>query len=452
MTNERELTPPSGSSTLPQISNTNTSERPPVTTTVFVATTPENMLFAYRASTSANLNPMISLDFVEANYKVLESLLRERQRQMHNEDLRTELEYFTHLGRNESSQPLQSSLTSVYRGHQPTTNTGRNLPHNGVFLSHHAQPLLPNSLHIPIGFVPTHVHPYSQSSAGIVNGIPLSFPFQVQNDVKERIVVSDQYPEQTIVIGRQLSTKTKIKLQDLLREYADVFAWTTADMMRVPRTIIIGGKAFNIEHRVNELKHLEPVKQKKRSLAPKRNKEIHIQKVDGRRKLCVDFTDINKACPKEHHPLPVAEQKILARPEKSRSIAKWAIELGEHEIKFRGRNSVKGHILADFLAKTPSMGNREVKDEEAKRKEPEPKNAWKLFTDGASSFNGSRAGLSPRRKRIYLCPKVRIRDHQQRGRIQGTTGRSIVGSVKNHKTGILLAINAQRCKGFNSEM
>ncbi|GJW16998.1 reverse transcriptase domain-containing protein [Tanacetum coccineum] len=29
-----------------------------------------------------------------------------------------------HLGRNESGQPLQSSLTSVYGGHQPTTNTG----------------------------------------------------------------------------------------------------------------------------------------------------------------------------------------------------------------------------------------------------------------------------------------------------------------------------------------
>nr|GEV79632.1 reverse transcriptase domain-containing protein [Tanacetum cinerariifolium] len=32
--------------------------------------------------------------FVEANYKVLESLLRERRRQIRNEDLRTELEYF----------------------------------------------------------------------------------------------------------------------------------------------------------------------------------------------------------------------------------------------------------------------------------------------------------------------------------------------------------------------
>nr|GEU39094.1 reverse transcriptase domain-containing protein [Tanacetum cinerariifolium] len=38
---------------------------------------------------------MISLTFIEANYEVLESLLRERRRQKRNEDLRTELEYFS---------------------------------------------------------------------------------------------------------------------------------------------------------------------------------------------------------------------------------------------------------------------------------------------------------------------------------------------------------------------
>ncbi|GJV44052.1 hypothetical protein Tco_1428588 [Tanacetum coccineum] len=77
MTNGRETTPPPGFSTPPQIPNINTSERPPMTTTVFSATTPENTPFAYRAFTSANPNPMISPAFVEANYEVLESLLRE---------------------------------------------------------------------------------------------------------------------------------------------------------------------------------------------------------------------------------------------------------------------------------------------------------------------------------------------------------------------------------------
>ncbi|GKB45991.1 reverse transcriptase domain-containing protein [Tanacetum coccineum] len=85
--------------------------------------------------------------------------------------------------------------------------------------------------------------------------------------------------------------------------------------------------------------------------------------------------------------------QIRAKPEKSGRIAKWAIELGEHEIKFKGRNSIKGKILANFLAETPPPENREAKNEEVKRKESEPENAWKLFTDGASSSDGSRAGL-----------------------------------------------------------
>ncbi|GKG63609.1 hypothetical protein Tco_0643157, partial [Tanacetum coccineum] len=46
-----------------------------------------------------------------------------------------------------------------------------------------------------------------------------------------------------------------------------------------------------------------------------------------------------------------------------------------------------------FLAERPSKEEEGVKDEEAKRKEPELEKVWKLFTDGASSFDGSEAGL-----------------------------------------------------------
>nr|GEU59868.1 hypothetical protein [Tanacetum cinerariifolium] len=70
-----------------------------------------------------------------------------------------------------------------------------------------------------------------------------------------------------------------------------------------------------------------------------------------------------------------------------------AIELGEHEIEFRGRNSIKGKILADFLAETPLTEYRGAKNKEVKRKEPEPENTWKLFTDQASSPDSSEAGL-----------------------------------------------------------
>nr|GEU52813.1 hypothetical protein [Tanacetum cinerariifolium] len=140
MTNGREMMPPLGFSTPPHIPNVNTSERPPITSTVFVVTTPENTLFAYRASTSAKLNPVIGPSFVEANYEVLESLLRERQRRMlcewiiltfkfrfSNEDLRSGLEYFSEDYGEEreiesrpeptkkTTPPLQSRSTGIHR-------------------------------------------------------------------------------------------------------------------------------------------------------------------------------------------------------------------------------------------------------------------------------------------------------------------------------------------------
>ncbi|GJX22283.1 hypothetical protein Tco_0226728 [Tanacetum coccineum] len=67
----------------------------------------------------------------------------------------------TYLGRNESGQPLQSSLISIHGGHQSLTNIGGNLPPNGTLLSHHAQPFIPSSLHTPTGLVHIYVNPYS---------------------------------------------------------------------------------------------------------------------------------------------------------------------------------------------------------------------------------------------------------------------------------------------------
>ncbi|GKD97035.1 hypothetical protein Tco_1380932, partial [Tanacetum coccineum] len=154
-------------------------------------------------------------------------------------------------------------------------------------------------------------------------------------DTEERMVINDKYPEQKITIGSQLPTRTKIRLCDLLKRYIDVFAWTSAHITGVPRVLMIGGETFNTEHRINVFNHAEPVKQKKRSLAPERNEAIHsqveelteawilrevkyqtwvsnpmvVKKDNGKWKLRVDFTNINKACIRETHPLLAAEQK-----------------------------------------------------------------------------------------------------------------------------------------------
>jgi ribonuclease HI len=88
--------------------------------------------------------------------------------------------------------------------------------------------------------------------------------------------------------------------------------------------------------------------------------------------------------------LPIKE--VLTKPEHSGRLAKWAIELGEHCITYSPRTAIKGQVLADFLVEgTLKEGQEENKILEIK--EEGNSTNWRLFTYGASSAEGSGAGL-----------------------------------------------------------
>ncbi|GJV82164.1 reverse transcriptase domain-containing protein [Tanacetum coccineum] len=115
-----------------------------------------------------------------------------------------------------------------------------------------------------------------------------------------------------------------------------IFAWTHADMIRILRTNMVDEKPSNTEHKLNEYSHIKPIKQNKRSLGPDRNttackeaeeltkagilrkvkhqtwvaNHVMVKKNDGEWSMCVDLTDINKACPKDCYPLPEIDWKI----------------------------------------------------------------------------------------------------------------------------------------------
>ncbi|GKD28287.1 reverse transcriptase domain-containing protein [Tanacetum coccineum] len=91
----------------------------------------------------------------------------------------------------------------------------------------------------------------------------------------------------------------------------------------------------------------------------------------------------------------ILDLQTLADPEKSGRIAKWAIELGEHDIEVKGRDSVKGQIPANFLVETPPTedNEKEISKVGTKKEGAKLENMWKLYTDGASSSDGSGAGL-----------------------------------------------------------
>ncbi|XP_071712949.1 uncharacterized protein [Rutidosis leptorrhynchoides] len=74
-------------------------------------------------------------------------------------------------------------------------------------------------------------------------------------------------------------------------------------------------------------------------------------------------------------------------------MAKWAIELGEHDIEFRVRHAIKGQVLADFIAETDSVNEKDTKNSTQIITPKIESEEWKLYTDGASSSDGSGAGL-----------------------------------------------------------
>nr|KAJ0199675.1 hypothetical protein LSAT_V11C600301860 [Lactuca sativa] len=88
------------------------------------------------------------------------------------------------------------------------------------------------------------------------------------------------------------------------------------------------------------------------------------------------------------------EQKlILLKLETSGRLSKWAIELGEHDINYRPRTSIKGQALADFLLEN-SDGRDPTKEKVwAVEEAPADNISWTLYTDGASNKEGSGAGL-----------------------------------------------------------
>ncbi|GJS18652.1 hypothetical protein Tco_0413124 [Tanacetum coccineum] len=60
------------------------------------------------------------------------------------------------------------------------------------------------------------------------------------NKVKEeriKVAINSEYPEQTVMIGSNLTERARVKMCNLLQRSLDVFAWIPADMTGVPRHI-----------------------------------------------------------------------------------------------------------------------------------------------------------------------------------------------------------------------
>nr|GEW31517.1 reverse transcriptase domain-containing protein [Tanacetum cinerariifolium] len=141
------------------------------------------------------------------------------------------------------------------------------------------------------------------------------------------VALHPDFPDQEVVIGGSLSDKGRAELCSVLKKNLDIFAWQPSDMTGVPRSIA--------EHRLNIREGYTPVRQKK-GPAPDRamaiqaevkklvdagimrevyyhdllSNPVMVKKHDGSWRMCVDFTDLNRACPQDCYPLPEIDWKV----------------------------------------------------------------------------------------------------------------------------------------------
>ncbi|XP_030929432.1 uncharacterized protein LOC115955451 [Quercus lobata] len=132
----------------------------------------------------------------------------------------------------------------------------------------------------------------------------------------EEIPLDSSDPGRTTKIGTLAHPAIRQELITFLRGNRDVFAWGHEDMPGIDPSVMV--------HRLNVSPAFPPIRQKKRVFAPEGDRAIAeevrklqeanfirevyylgwlanvvmVKKASGKWQMCVDFTDLNKACPK----------------------------------------------------------------------------------------------------------------------------------------------------------
>jgi hypothetical protein len=145
----------------------------------------------------------------------------------------------------------------------------------------------------------------------------------------KRINLGFANKRKTTIISSSLDDKEEGVLLQFLQDNRDVFAWQPADMPRAPRELA--------EHKLKVYPQARPIRQKLHRFTPDKREAIRAElarlvaagfirevlhpewfanpvlvlkknKVDWR--MCVDYTDLNKHCPKDPFGLPRIDQVV----------------------------------------------------------------------------------------------------------------------------------------------
>jgi ribonuclease HI len=174
------------------------------------------------------------------------------------------------------------------------------------------------SNHIPRGLVPLE---------RLFDGNDVAVKGRVSGDDADTAECNIGTPEEPkfVKLSKSLTKEQRAEYTELLREFADVFAWTYEDLKAYDTSVI--------EHKIPLKEEAKPFKQKLRPinpmLLPVMEKEVKklldaqiivplrysdwvanlvpVRKKSGEIRLCVDFRNLNRSSRKDNYPLPNME-------------------------------------------------------------------------------------------------------------------------------------------------
>jgi len=126
----------------------------------------------------------------------------------------------------------------------------------------------------------------------------------------------------TFKLGKTLDSETRDQIAKVISKHLDAFAWSASDMPGIDPDFLC--------HRLAMDPEVKPVRQRRRKFNEERRQAIRdetqkllpvghikeiqypewlanvvlVKKSNEKWRMCVDFTNLNKACPKDSYPLP----------------------------------------------------------------------------------------------------------------------------------------------------
>ncbi|GKV48039.1 hypothetical protein SLEP1_g54877 [Rubroshorea leprosula] len=166
----------------------------------------------------------------------------------------------------------------------------------------------------------------------------------------ETVPLDTNVPERTVKISTKLTEAEQAELLEFLRANQDVFAWATDEMPDIPAELMVH-KTQHGPHQTAGSSETSPFGPEKQAAIDEEiqkllqtgfirrveysewvSNPVLIKKPNGKWRMCVDFTNLNDACPKDPHPLPNVE-KLVERAARHERMSFLDASSGYHQVQ-----------------------------------------------------------------------------------------------------------------------